>query len=161
MRANDRKIPCLRGRGCAPPEGAGHPRRAEFALNAMSRSPFSDENATRKSIVCVTCFICTGGTVALDVRMFRHRRSTLIGSIGRTEASQSHLIGCRASVRERMTRSQGCNDSLLGMQCPKQMNDNSDCCSFALDGSPKPSRTDGLRKAAPPIVVQYCNRRPA
>ena len=144
-----------------PLKGQGILAERKFALNAMSRSPFSDENATRKSIVCVTCFICTGGTVALDVRMFRHRRSTLIGSIGRTEATQSHLIGCRASVRERMTRSQGCNGSLLGMQCPKQMNDNSDCCSFALDGSPKPSRTDGLRKAAPPIVVQYCNRRPA
>ena len=59
----------------------------KFALNAMFRSPFSDENATRKSIVCVTCFICTGGTVALDVRMFRHRRSTPIGLTGGTEAS--------------------------------------------------------------------------
>ena len=58
----------------------------KYALNAISRSPFSDENATRKSIVCVTCFNCTGGTVALDVRMFR-RRSTLIGSTGGTEAS--------------------------------------------------------------------------
>ena len=67
-------------------KGQGILAERKFALNAMSRSPFSDENATRKSIVCVTCFICTGGTVALDVRMSR-RRSTLIGSIGRTEAS--------------------------------------------------------------------------
>ena len=33
-----------------------------------------------------------------------------------------------------MTRSRGCYGSLLGIECPKQMNDNSDCCSFALDG---------------------------
>ena len=58
-----------------------------YALNAISRSPFSDENVTRKSIVCVTCFICTGGTVALDVQLFRHRRSPPVGSIGHTEAS--------------------------------------------------------------------------
>ena len=45
----------------------------KYALNAMFRSPFSDENATRKTIVCVMCCICTGGTVALDVGMFRHR----------------------------------------------------------------------------------------
>ena len=64
-------------------------------------------------------------------------------------------------MRERITRSLGCNGSLLGIQCPKQMNVNSGCRSFALDGSPEPSSTDGLQKAAPPIVVQYCNRRPA
>ena len=60
-----------------------------------------------------------------------------------------------------MTRSRGCYDSLLGIECPKQMNDNSDCCSFAPDGSPEPSGTIGFQKAAPSIVVQYCNRRPA
>ena len=64
-------------------------------------------------------------------------------------------------MRERMTRSRGCNGSLLGIECPKQMNDNSDCCSFAPDGSSEPSGTIGFQKAAPSIVVQYCNRRPA
>ena len=61
----------------------------KYALNAMFRSPFSDENATRKTIVCVMCCICTGGTVALDVRMFRPRRSMPVGSIGGTEALHS------------------------------------------------------------------------
>ena len=136
MRAADRKIPCLRGRGCTPHEGQDILAERKSALNAMPRSPFSDENATRKITVCVTCFICTGGTFALDVRMFRHRRSTPIGLTGGT-------------------------GSLLGMQCPKQMNDNSDCCSFAPDGSDEPSGTIGFQKAAPSIVVQYCNRRPA
>ena len=42
-------------------KGQGILAERKFALNAMSRSSFSDENATRKSIVCVTCFICTGG----------------------------------------------------------------------------------------------------
>ena len=41
------------------------------------------------------------------------------------------------------------------------MNVNSDCCSFVPDGSPEPSGTIGFQKAAPSIVVQYCNRRPA
>ena len=68
-------------------KGQGTLAERKYALNAMFRSPFSDENATRKTIVCVMCCICTGGTVALDVRMFRHRRSMPIGSIGGTEAS--------------------------------------------------------------------------
>ena len=44
-------------------------------------------------------------------------------------------------------RSRCCYGSLLGIECPKQMNDNSYCCSFALDGSPEPSRTDRLVKS--------------
>ena len=70
-------------------KGQGTLAERKYALNAMFRSPFSDENATRETIVCVMCRICTGGTIALDVRMFRPRRSMPIGSIGGTEALHS------------------------------------------------------------------------
>ena len=70
-------------------KGQGTLAERKYALNAMFRSPFSDENATRKTIVCVMCCICTGGTIALDVRMFRPRRSMPVGSIDGTEASHS------------------------------------------------------------------------
>ena len=78
------------GEDVRPMKGQGVLAERKYALNAMFRSPFSDENATRKIIVCVMCCICTGGTVALDAGMFRHRRSMPVGSIGATEAS--HLI---------------------------------------------------------------------
>ena len=70
-------------------KGQGILAERKYALDAMFRSPFSDENATRKTIVCVMCCICTGGTVALDVRMFRPRRSMPIGSIGGAEMFRS------------------------------------------------------------------------
>ena len=50
-------------------------------------------------------------------------------------------------MRERMTRSRGCYRSLLGIKCPKQMNDNSDCCSFALDGFIGTIQHDRLAKS--------------
>ena len=46
-------------------KGQGILAERKFALNAMSRSPFSDENATRKSIVCAMCCQRTGGTVRI------------------------------------------------------------------------------------------------
>ena len=68
-------------------KGQGTLAERKYALNAMFRSPFSDENATRKTIVCAMCCICTGGTIALDVRMFCRRRSMPVGSTGDIEAT--------------------------------------------------------------------------
>ena len=46
-----------------------------------------------------------------------------------------------------MTRSRGCYGSLLGIECPKQMNDNTDCCSFALDGFIRTIQHERLTKS--------------
>ena len=44
-------------------KGQGILAERKFALNAMFRSPFSDENAIRKPIGCVMCCKRTRGTV--------------------------------------------------------------------------------------------------
>ena len=46
-------------------KGQGILAERKFALNAMSRSPFSDENAMRKPIGCVMCSKRTRGTVRI------------------------------------------------------------------------------------------------
>ena len=136
MRANDRKIPCLRGRGCTPYEGAGRPRRAEFCTECDIPLPvFWRKRATQ--------------SYRLRNVLSTHTRNSSYSTcecsaaadqcLSDRPATLKHRIPferMQASVRERITRSLGCNGSLLGIQCPKQMNVNSDCCSFALDGSP-------------------------
>ena len=46
-------------------KGQGILAERKFALNAISRSPFSDENAKRKPIGCVMCCKRTRGTVRI------------------------------------------------------------------------------------------------
>ena len=53
------------GEDVRPMKGQAILAERHFALNAISRSPFSDENAARKTIVCVMCCKRTGGTVRI------------------------------------------------------------------------------------------------
>ena len=53
------------GEDVRPLKGQGILAERKVALNAISRSPFSDENAMRKPTGCVMCCQRTRGTVRI------------------------------------------------------------------------------------------------
>ena len=78
------------GENVRPMKGQDILAERNFALNAISRSPFSDENAIRKTYRLRNVLsTAQAEQFVFDMRMFRHRRSMPVGSTGGTEAIAS------------------------------------------------------------------------